>query len=49
MISKINVKHPTSGEHACDQEATVQRALNFERSSFFYLSTVIVRTQCNAY
>ena len=44
-----NVKLPTSGGQARDQEAAVKQTFYFERSSFFYLSTLMVRTQCGAH
>ena len=46
---QMSIKHPTSGGQACDQEAAVQWTFHLEKSSFFYLSTLMVRTQCSAY
>ena len=45
----MSIKHPTSGGQACDQEAAVQRTFHFVRSSFFYLSALMVRTQHSTY
>jgi len=46
---QMSIKHPTSGGQACAQEAAVQQIFHFERSSFFYLSALMVRTQRSAY
>ena len=46
----INVNlRPISGGQTCDQEAAVQWTFHLERSSFFYLSVLMVRTLCSAY
>ena len=46
---KMPIKHPTSGEQVHNQEAAVQRTLDLVRSSFFYLSALMVlRTQHNS-
>ena len=42
---QMSIKCPTSEEEACEQEA----AAHFDRSSFFYLSALMVETQCSAY
>ena len=39
------IKCPTSEEQTCEQEA----ATHFDRSSFFYLSVLVVETRCSAY
>ena len=46
MVSKcrMSIKHPTSGGQTCNQEATVQRTFHLERTSFCYLSVLIVKT-----
>ena len=38
------VKYPTSGGQTRDEDAAVQWTLHLERSSFFYLSVLMVRT-----
>jgi len=45
----MSIKRLTSGGQAHNQEAAVQRTFHLERSSFFYLSTPMVRTQRSAY
>ena len=40
----MSVKRPTSGGQTCDQEAAVQQTFHLERSSFFYLSILMVST-----
>ena len=42
------IKHPIP-EGKRDQEAAVQRIFYLVRSSFFYLSALMVRTQCSTY
>ena len=39
---QMSIKCPTSEEQICEQEA----AAHFDRSSFFYLSALMVGTQC---
>ena len=39
------IKCPTSEEQTCDKEA----AAHLDRSGFFYLSALMVGTQCSAY
>ena len=46
---QMSIKRPTSGGQTHDQEAAVQRTFHLERNSFFYLSVLMVRTQCSAY
>ena len=46
---QMSIKHPTSGGQARAQEAAVQQIFHLERSSFFYLSALMVRTQRSAY
>ena len=41
---QMSIKRPTSGGQTRDQEAAVQRTLHLERSSFSYLSVLMVRT-----
>ena len=43
---QMSIKRPTSGGQTRDQEAAVQQTFHLERSSFFYLSLLMVR---NAY
>jgi len=45
----MSIKLPTSGGQVRDQEAAVQRIFHLVRSSFLYLSALVVRTQCSAY
>ena len=42
-LTNVSYKCPTSEEQTCEQEA------DLERSTFFYLSALIVGTQCIAY
>ena len=42
---QMSFKCPTSEEQTCEQEA----ASHLDRSSFFYLSALMVGTQCSAY
>ena len=44
---QMSIKCPSSGGQACDQ-AAVQQTFHLERSSFFYLSSLMVRTRCIA-
>ena len=46
---QMSIKHPTSGGQTRNQEAAVQQIFHLEKSSFFYLSALMVRTQCSAY
>ena len=46
---QMSIKHPTSGGQAHAQEAAVQQIFHLERSSFFYISALMVRIQRNAY
>ena len=46
---QMSIKRPTSGGQARAQEAGVQQIFHLERSSFFYLSALMVRTQHSAY
>ena len=46
---QTSIKYPTSGGQAHDQEAAVQGTSYLERSSFFYLSTLMARTQHSVY
>ena len=46
---QMSIKRSTSGGQACAQEAAVQQIFHLERSSFFYLSALMVRTQHSAY
>ena len=46
---QMSIKRPTSGRQARAQEAAVQQIFHLERSSFFYLSALMVRTQRSAY
>ena len=46
---QMSIKRPTSGGQTRDQEAAVQRTFHLERSSFFYLSVLMVRTRCSTY
>ena len=46
---QMSIERPTSGGQTCDEEAAVQRTFHLERSSFFYLSVLMVRTQCSTY
>ena len=46
---QTSIKRPTSGGQARDQEAAVQRTSHLERSSFFYLSTLMARTPRSVY
>ena len=46
---QTSIKRPTSGGQACDQEAAVQQTSHLERSSFFYLSTLMARTPRSVY
>ena len=45
---QISIKGPTSGGQMHDQKAAVEQTFHFERSSFFHLSVLMVRTQCSA-
>ena len=42
---QISIKCPTCGGQTHNQEAAVQQTFHFKRSSFFYLSALMVRTQ----
>ena len=42
-------KRPTSGGLMRNQEEAVQRTFHIERSSFYYYSVLMVRTQCIAH
>ena len=44
VLSVISIKHPTSEGQARAHEAAAQQTSNLVRSSFFYLSTLTVRT-----
>ena len=44
----MSVKRPTSGRQTHDQAAAVQRTFHLERSSFVYLSVLMIRTGCSA-
>ena len=46
---QMSIKRPTSGGQTRDQEAAVRRTFHLERSSFFYLSVLMVRTRCSTY
>ena len=46
---QMPIKRPTSGGQACDQEVAVLCTFHLERSNFFYLSALMVRTECSAY
>ena len=46
---RIPINHPTSGEQARAQGAAVQQIFHLERTSFFYLSALMVRTERSAY
>ena len=46
---QMSIKRPTSGGQTRDQEAAVPRTFHLERSSFFYLSVLMVRTRCSTY
>ena len=46
---QMPIKRPTSGGQAHGQEAAVQQTFHLVRSSFFYLSALMVRTECSAY
>ena len=41
---QMSIKRPTSGGQMHDQEAAVLQTFHLERSSFFYLSALMVRT-----
>ena len=41
---QMSIKRPTSGGQTRNQEAAVQRTFHLERSSFFYVSVLMVRT-----
>ena len=43
----MSIKRPTSGGQTRDEEAAVQQTFHLERSSFFYLSLLMVRTRCS--
>ena len=45
LIGDLQIKCPTSEEQTCEQEA----AAHLNRSSFFYLSALMVETRCSAY
>ena len=45
---QMPIKHPTSRGQTHNQEVAVQRTFHYERSKFFYLSTLMVRTQHSA-
>ena len=45
---QMSIKCPTSGGQMRDKQAAIQQSYHFERNSFFYLSLLIVRTQCSA-
>ena len=47
--SQMSIKRPTSGGQARAQEAAVQQIFHLGRSSFFYLSALMVRTRRSAY
>ena len=46
---QMSIKRPISGGQTRNQEAAVQRTFHLERSSFFYLSLLMVRTRCSTY
>ena len=46
---QMSIKCPTSGGQTHDEEADVQRTFHLERSSFFYLPALMVRTRCSTY
>ena len=46
---QMSIMRPTSGGQTRNQEAAVQWTFHLERSSFFYLSVLMVRTQCSTY
>ena len=46
---QMSIKRPTSGGQAHAQEAAVQQIFHLERSSFFYISALMVRIQRNTY
>ena len=46
---QMSIKHHTSGGQMRNQEAAVQWTFHLERSSFYYHSALMVRTQCKAY
>ena len=46
---QMPIKHPTSRGQVHNLEAAIQQTFHFERNSFFYLSALMVRTQCSAY
>ena len=41
---QMSIERPTSGGQTRDQEGAVQRTFHLERSSFFCLSVLMVRT-----
>ena len=45
---QISINHPTFRGQMHDQGAAVQWTLHLQRSSLFYLSALVVRTQCSA-
>ena len=45
----MSIKRPTSEGEVHAQEAAVQQIFHFERSSFFYLSALMVRIQRSTY
>ena len=46
---QIPIKRPISGWQTCHQEAAVQRIFHLQRTSFFYLSAIMVRTWCSPF
>ena len=43
-VFQMSIKHPTSGGQTHNQEAAVQWTFHLERSSFSYVSVLMVRT-----
>ena len=46
---QMPIKHPTSRGQVHDQEVAVQWTFHLVRSSFLYLSALMLRTQCSTY
>ena len=44
MVLQMSIKCPASGGHKHDLEGAVQWSIHLKRSSFFYLSALMVRT-----
>ena len=42
---QMSIRRPTFGGQMRDQEAAIQQTFHLERSSFFYLSALMVRTR----